>query len=82
MGDNEDTIKVETDLITIPVSVFDRDGLYIPNLVRGDFKIFEDGVEQEIAYFGTSDKPFTVVLLLDTSLSTNPDAGKKPPLWH
>ncbi len=71
VGDNEDTIKVETDLITIPVSVFDRDGLYIPNLVRGDFRIFEDGVEQEIAYFGTSDKPFTVVLLLDTSLSTN-----------
>lgn len=69
--DGDETIKVETDLITIPVSVFDRAGLYIPNLHRSDFKIFEDGVEQEIAYFGTTDKPFTVVLLLDTSLSTN-----------
>lgn len=67
----DDVIKVETDLVTIPVSVFDRSGLYIPNLRRSDFRIFEDGVEQEIAYFGTTDKPFTVVLLLDTSLSTN-----------
>lgn len=68
--DGEDIVKVETNLITIPVSVFDRNGLYIPNLRQSDFKIFEDGKEQEIAYFGTSDKPFTVVLLLDTSLST------------
>lgn len=69
--DTQDLIKVETDLVTIPVSVFDRSGLYIPNLRQSDFKIFEDGVEQEIAYFGTTDKPFTVILLLDTSLSTN-----------
>jgi len=69
-SDGEDAITVETDLITIPVSVFDRNGLYIPNLRQSDFKIFEDGKEQEIAYFGTTDKPFTVILLLDTSPST------------
>lgn len=69
-ADSEDEVKVETTLVTIPVSVFDRNGLYIPNLSQSDFKIFEDGKEQEIAYFGTSDKPFTVVLLLDTSPST------------
>jgi Ca-activated chloride channel homolog len=69
-ADTGDVIRVETNLITIPVSVFDRNGLYIPNLRQQDFKIFEDGVEQEIAYFGTSDKPFTVVLLIDTSPST------------
>jgi VWFA-related protein len=67
---DETAIKVDTNLITIPVSVFDRNGLYIPNIQQSEFKIFEDGVEQEIAYFGTSDKPFTVVLLLDTSAST------------
>jgi VWFA-related protein len=65
-----ETVKVETNLVTIPVSVFDRNGLYIPNLQQSDFKIFEDGVEQKIAYFGTAEKPFTVVLLLDTSPST------------
>lgn len=65
-----DIVRVETNLITIPVSVFDRNGLYIPGLRQSDFRIFEDGVEQEIAYFGTSDKPITVALVLDTSPST------------
>ena len=70
LSDSEDeVIKVDTSLITIPVSVFDRNGLYIGNLRQENFKIFENGKEQEIAYFGTSDKPFTVVLLLDTSIS-------------
>ncbi len=67
---DEDVVKVETNLITIPVSVYDRNGLYIPNLRQTDFKVFEDGKEQEIAYFGTSDKPFTVILLIDVSPST------------
>jgi Ca-activated chloride channel family protein len=66
-----DVVKVETDLITIPVSVYDRNGLYIPGLLAKDFKIFEDGKEQQIAYFGTSDKPFSVILLIDTSPSTS-----------
>ena len=67
---DDDVQRVETNLITIPVSVFDRHGLYIPNLRKEDFKIFEDGKEQQIEYFGTSEKPFTVILLLDTSPST------------
>jgi len=68
--DTGDIVKVETNLVTIPVSVYDRNGLYIPGLRQQDFKVFEDGVEQDIAYFGTQDKPFTVALLLDTSPST------------
>ncbi len=69
-ADEEEVVKVDTSLITIPVSVFDRNGLYIPGLRQSDFKIYEDGKEQQIAYFGTSDKPFTVILLIDTSPST------------
>jgi Ca-activated chloride channel family protein len=69
-GDDDEVLRIETNLITIPVSVFDRNGLYIPGLRQKDFKVFEDGVEQDIAYFGTSDKPVTVALLLDTSPST------------
>ncbi len=71
LSDSEDeVVKVETNLITIPVSVFDRNGLYIPNLDKDNFKIFEDGKEQQIEYFATTENPFTVVLLLDTSPST------------
>jgi VWFA-related protein len=65
-----DVVKVETNLVTIPVSVYDHNGIYISGLRQEDFKIFEDGKEQQIAYFATVDKPFTVILLLDTSPST------------
>ena len=56
--------------MTIPVSVMDRDGRYIPNLQKEEFRIWEDGVEQEVAFFQSVDKPFSVVLMLDTSPST------------
>jgi Ca-activated chloride channel family protein len=66
-----DVIKVNTALVTIPVNVMDRTGKYVPNLRREDFHIFEDSVEQRIAYFATVDQPFTVALVIDTSNSTH-----------
>src|SRR6185503_4038290 len=63
-------VKVNTTLVTIPVSVMDRDGRYVPNLLKDDFRIWEDDVEQEVAFFQSVDKPFSVVLMLDTSPST------------
>jgi len=65
-----DIIKVDTTLVTIPVSVMDRDGRYVPNLRKEDFRLWEDGVEQDVAFFSSVDKPFSVVLMLDTSPST------------
>lgn len=67
---DEDVIKVDSTLVNIPVSIYDKNGLYISGIREAEFKIFEDGKEQEIAYFGTSDEPITVALLLDTSPST------------
>ena len=68
--DAGDVIKVNTTLVTIPVSVMDRDGRYVPNLQKEEFRVWEDGVEQEVAFFQSVDKPFSVVLMLDTSPST------------
>jgi Ca-activated chloride channel family protein len=68
--DAGDIIRVNTTLVTIPVSVMDRDGRYVPNLQKDEFRIWEDGVEQEVAFFQSVDKPFSVVLMLDTSPST------------
>ena len=65
-----DVVRVETTLVSIPVSVMDRDGKYIPNLQKEDFRVWEDGVEQQVAYFASTEKPFTVALLIDTSGST------------
>lgn len=66
----DDVLRVSTSLVTVPVSVFDRSGRFVPDLRREQFKLFENGVEQEVAYFEGMDKPFTVALLLDTSDST------------
>jgi VWFA-related protein len=63
----EDVIRVDTNLVTIPATVLDRDGRYVPNLQKEDFQIFEDGVEQEIAYFEPTVEPFSVLFLLDNS---------------
>lgn len=65
-----DVVRVETALVTIPVSVMDRSGRYIPDLRQEDFRVYEDGVEHEVAYFASVEKPFTVALVLDTSGST------------
>jgi VWFA-related protein len=66
-----DTLKVKTALVTVPVSVTDRNGRYVPNLQRSDFHVFDNGVERRVAYFAAVDQPFTVVLLIDTSGSTD-----------
>jgi len=66
-----DVVRVNTSLVTVPVSVLDRQGRFIANLKRDDFQVFENGVEQSIAYFEPAEKPFTVALLLDTSASTH-----------
>jgi hypothetical protein len=65
-----DVIRFDTALVTVPVTVLDRNGRYVPQLRREDFRLYENGEEQKIAYFATTDSPFSVVLLIDTSGST------------
>ncbi len=66
----EEVLKIDTTLVSIPVTVLDRGGKFIPYLTRCDFHIYEDGVMQEVTEFSTVSSPFHVVLLLDTSNST------------
>ena len=68
--DDDEVIRIETNLVTMPVSVLDRDGRFISGLKQSDFKIFEDDVEQKVDYFQSVEQPFTVVLLIDVSPST------------
>lgn len=64
-------------LISLPVSVSDRDGRYIPGLRKDDFTIYQDGVKQNIAFFATYDEPLNIALLLDTSGSTQGESLDK-----
>lgn len=68
--EDDEVIRVETNLVSFPVSVLDRDGRFIAGLQKEDFQIFENGVEQRIEEFATVQQPFTVILLIDVSPST------------
>lgn len=68
-------VKVNTDLVLVPVIATDLGGLYVPDLQQSDFSLEEDGVRQEIAFFGTVSAPFHVILMLDTSASTEEKLG-------
>lgn len=69
-GEQDEVVRVSTTLVTVPVRVMDRNGRFIPDLTREQFRIFEDGAEQQIAFFENAQQPFTVALLLDVSDST------------
>ena len=71
-----DVESVETRLVTIPVRVIDRKNRFIGGLQQESFKVFEDNLEQEIAYFTNEAQPFTVALVLDMSYSTTFKIGE------
>ncbi|HSF25121.1 MAG TPA: VWA domain-containing protein [Blastocatellia bacterium] len=71
-----EAVKLGTTLVTAPVIASDRNGLYIPDMRKEEFTIFEDGIKQEMVFFATIKEPFQVVLLLDTSASTQEKLGQ------
>jgi len=66
-----DTIRIDTDLVNVSVSVFSRHS-FLPKsaLEQKDFAVFENGEPQEISFFASAEAPFDLVLLLDLSGST------------
>jgi VWFA-related protein len=66
-----DVIRVDSQLVTLNVSVIDRStNRGLPGLVQSDFKLFEDGQEQRIIQFESATAPFDLILLIDLSGST------------
>lgn len=65
----DEVIRVDTQLVTIPVKVLDRKNRFFGGLKKEDFRVLEDEVEQEIAHFSNEQEPFTVALVLDMSYS-------------
>jgi VWFA-related protein len=68
--------RVETALVSVPVVVSDEKGHFLPGLKATDFKLYQDGVEQPVTLFATSDRPINIALMLDTSKSTIAVLGK------
>lgn len=67
--DDDEVVRVSTDLVVLNITVVDGAGKYVHGLRSSDFKLFEDGQEQKIASFSAEETPFAAVVLLDTSES-------------
>jgi VWFA-related protein len=66
-----DVIRVDTELVSVNVSVVDRGtSRGVNDLTRDNFRLFEDNVPQQIAHFESASAPFNLVLLIDLSGST------------
>lgn len=70
-----DVVRVETQLVSVPTVVTDRNGHPITGLRAENFALFEDGKPQRVTNFATTEAPFEIALLLDTSGSTREELG-------
>jgi VWFA-related protein len=68
-------VRVDTRLVSVPALVTNRAGRPVANLRADNFEVYENGSRQKIVNFGTTDAPFEIALLLDTSGSTRADVA-------
>lgn len=71
-----ETLKIDTNLVTVPVIASSRSGSYISDLRKEEFSLSEDNVTQQIAFLATVNAPFHLILLLDTSAGTEEKIGQ------
>lgn len=71
--EDDTVVRVDTELIDVPLSVTDKTGRPMINLTKDSFVIYEDGKLQKLEEFAAVSAPFEVALLLDTSGSTRAD---------
>ena len=69
-------IRVDTNVVLIPVTVTDPLNRFVTGLEKEHFRLFEDKVEQQIAYFASEDAPLSIGLVFDTSGSMGNKLGK------
>src|SRR6185369_12152607 len=69
-------IRVDTNVVLIPVTVTDPINRFVTGLEKEHFRVFEDKIEQQIAYFASEDAPLSIGLVFDTSGSMGNKLGK------
>jgi Ca-activated chloride channel family protein len=69
------TFRAHADLVLIPVTVTDQVNRFVLGLQKGDFELFEDGIEQNVALFSGEDAPLSVGVLFDKSASMSYKLG-------
>ena len=69
-GQQQPLFRSGTELVDLYVTVTDDDGRLVPDLAQDDFAVFDDDQPQEIVLFDNEVRPITVVVMLDSSIST------------
>lgn len=69
-------IRVDSNLVVVPVTVTDNKGHVVTGLQKEHFSLFEDKVEQQITHFASEDAPASIGVILDTSDSMSPKLQK------
>jgi VWFA-related protein len=77
-GNQRGTIRSTVQLVVVPVTVKGPKGDLVAGIGREEFRVFEDGVEQQISQFSAEATPISAVLLVDDDMFTKPaDQVKK-----
>ncbi len=61
------TIGVNVDLVVVHTTVLDKNGHFVSGLKKDNFKLFEDGIAQNVTTFSQEDVPISMGIVLDTS---------------
>ena len=61
------SFKTDIDLVTVDVAVLDNKGHFIPNIPRGNFRVLEDNVPQQVKSFNMGEAPMTVCMVIEFS---------------
>ncbi len=63
-------IRTSAELVVVPVTVKDATDRLVLGIRQSEFRVFEDGVEQEISVFSVDPFPLSAVILIDNALKT------------
>lgn len=64
---DEETVKIDTTLVNVPIVVRDKQGKYLSNLKAEDFSLYENGIKQNIELFATENAPANILIMMESS---------------
>ena len=70
-----DVVRVETQLVTVPAVVTDRNGHPLTALRAENFVVFEDGKAERVTNFATTEAPFEIALTISASFAPSSSGG-------
>ena len=69
---NPKPLIIKTNMVSVTVTVSDRNRRFVTGLTKENFEVYDDNVKQEVALFATQDSPLTLGIVYDVSGSMNP----------